>query len=238
LSGDGRQIVSKRLPTRARLSEEATRSLRDAVVSGDYSPGCRMAVDDLAHQLGVSTMPVREALVALANEGLLDVLPRRGYRVANISRRDLEDIFVVHALIAGMIAERAAQAITPETLKLLRSIQPQVEEIARLGDEVPGRGARIEQLNFEFHRTINRVPDAQRLRWFLRSTTKFVPRRYYELIPEWITTTMDDHPLILEALEHRDGEAAGRMMTEHVTRAGELVVAYLDKMGRWDATEE
>lgn len=197
-----------------------------------------MAVDELADQLGVSTMPVREALVALANEGLLDVLPRRGYRVASISRRDLEDIFVVHALVAGMIAERAAQAITPETLKLLHSIQPQIEEIAGLGDEVPGRGMRIEQLNFEFHRTINRVPDAQRLRWFLRTTTKFVPRRYYELIPEWIKATTDDHPLILEALERRDGEAAARMMVEHVTRAGELVVAHLDKMGRWEVTED
>jgi DNA-binding GntR family transcriptional regulator len=232
VSDDG-GLVAARLPARARLSEDATRLLRAAVVSGSYPDGHRMAVDELARQLGVSTMPVREALVALANEGLLEVLPRRGYRVENMSRQDIEDVFAVHSTVAGMLAARAAEVIDAETLETLRALQADVEAVAAERKPAIGREARIEQLNFDFHRTINRVPDARRLRWFLRTTTKFVPRRYYELIPAWVPATMDDHPLILDALERHDAEEARRLMIEHVEKAGALVLAQVDENGRF-----
>ena len=78
---------------RKKLGEETTRYLRDALLSGQYATGDRMAVHQLAESLGVSTMPVREALVTLANEGLLEVIPRRGFRVATMGLRDIEDAF-------------------------------------------------------------------------------------------------------------------------------------------------
>lgn len=222
------------LPARPKLGEEATRYLRDALVSGTFQPGQRMAVEELAARLGVSAMPVREALVTLANEGLLEVLPRRGYRVTRIRRRDIADVFRVHAFVAGLIAEATAPIITPDTIDELRRIQGEITRLSRQRLRLEERSAQIEELNFLLHRTINQVPDADRLRWFLRAATRYVPRHFYESIPGWLETTVNDHPGIIEALANHDAVQARALVERHVTKAGELVVAHLTKRGIWD----
>ena len=222
------------LPQRPKLGEEATRYLRDGVVSGTYRPGQRMAVAELARQLGVSAMPIREALVTLANEGLLEVLPRRGFRVARIRRQDVEDMFRVHAFVAGLLAEQAALVIRDETIAELRSIQSDVERLAHQRLRLADRSAQVEQLNFQFHRTVNRVPDADRLRWFLRAATRYVPRHFYEAIPGWIDTTVGDHPGIIEALSRHDAARARGLVSDHVAKAGDLVIGHLASRGIWD----
>lgn len=222
------------LPQRPKLGEEATRYLRDALVSGAYRPGQRMAVEELARQLGVSAMPIREALVTLANEGLLEVLPRRGFRVARVGRRDIEDVFRVHAFVAGLLAELAAPVVRDETLADLRSIQNEVERLAHQRLKLADRSAQVEELNFLFHRTINRVPDAERLRWFLRAATRYVPRHFYEAIPGWLDTTVGDHPGIIDALADRDAARARELVSDHVAKAGELVIGHLAARGIWD----
>jgi DNA-binding GntR family transcriptional regulator len=225
--------LPSRLPERPKLGEEATRYLRDALVSGAFQPGQRMAVEELARQLGVSAMPVREALVALANEGLLEVLPRRGFRVARIRRSDIADVFRVHAFVAGLLAEAAAPVITPETIGELERIQMEVAHLSRQGLRLEERSPQVEELNFLFHRTINQVPDADRLRWFLRAATRYVPRHFYESIPGWLETTVHDHPELIAALESHDAATARQIAERHVARAGELVVAHLTTRGIW-----
>ena len=192
-----------------------------------------MGVEELAKQLGVSAMPVREALVALANEGLLEVLPRRGFRVARISRRDILDVYRVHAYVAGLLAEAAAPLITDETIAELRRVQREVDRLSRQKLRLAERSARIEELNFLFHRTINQVADAERLRWFLRAATRYVPRHFYEAIPGWVETTVHDHPDIIEALASRDPARAREVVERHVAQAGEQVVSHLTTRGLW-----
>lgn len=212
---------------RKKLGEETTRYLRDALLSGQYATGERMAVHQLAESLGVSTMPVREALVTLANEGLLEVIPRRGFRVASLGLRDVEDAFRVHAFVAGLVIEEAAPIISSSTIGELRTIQAAIlESFTGVRDE-SRLARRVEELNFRFHRTINHVPDATRLRWFLRAATRYVPRRFYETIPGWNEATRDRHGAIIDALEARDAADARRLMEQHVIEAGTLVVEHL-----------
>jgi len=213
---------------RKKLGEETTRYLRDALLSGQYATGERMAVHQLADSLGVSTMPVREALVTLANEGLLEVIPRRGFRVAPMVVRDLEDAFRVHAFVAGLLIEEAAPIIPAATVAELRRIQDSIMETFRSGLEGIQLAQRVEELNFKFHRTINHVPDATRLRWFLRASTRYVPRRFYETVPGWKEATRDRHGAIIDALEARDASTARRLMELHMLEAGRLVREHLD----------
>jgi DNA-binding GntR family transcriptional regulator len=212
---------------RTKLGQETTRYLRDALLSGQYVTGERMAVHQLANSLGVSTMPVREALVTLASEGLLEVIPRRGFRVANLGPRDIEDAFRVHAFVAGLLIEEAAPVIAPATIAELRRIQKIiVESFGQVHDDLQF-ARRVEELNFRFHRTINHVADAKRLRWFLRAATRYVPRRFYETIPGWNEATRDRHGAIINALEARDAGEARRLMVQHVLEAGALVREHL-----------
>ena len=212
---------------RPKLGEEVARSLRDALMAGAYPQGNRMGVEELAEQLQVSTMPVREALITLANEGLLEVLPRRGFRVANIGLQDIEDVFKVHAFLAGLLAERAAQLITAEELTELKRLEAQIDEWSSSA----GFTQEIEEANFQFHRIINKAADSKRLEWFLRAATRFVPRRFYEAVPGWIEETVGQHPTIMTALETRDAEEAKRLMELHVTDAGLLVISHLESEG-------
>jgi DNA-binding GntR family transcriptional regulator len=115
----------------------------------------------------------------------------------------------------------------------LRQVGAEVERLSRETSPSEERSALVEELNFRFHRTINQLPDAARLRWFLRAATRYVPRHFYESIPGWLDTTVSDHPQIIEALEQRDGALARRLVEQHVLSAGELIVSHLDQRGMW-----
>jgi DNA-binding GntR family transcriptional regulator len=211
------------------LGKEAADWLRDAIAGGHFKAGDRLGVKDLADLLGVSTMPVREALLALEQDGFVERLPRRGFRVATVQPQDVSDIFMLHAFVAGVLAERAAQSMDAEGLMLLRQLQAKTVSLARKKLRAEDKAMRIEQLNHEFHRTINRSVQAHRLRWFLRVAGRYVPAVYYRSIPGWIETTLRDHPRIILAIERRDSSAAKKRMEEHVLRGGRLVVEMFDR---------
>jgi DNA-binding GntR family transcriptional regulator len=221
------------IPTWPKLGDEAARLLRDAIMSGTYQAGERLMVADLAKQFGVSTMPIREALISLSHEGLVVGLPRRGFQVARVGLQDVDDIFSLHAFIAGLLAERACAVIQADTLSELRRLQEVTERVSRTGRSKSERAARIEQANYVFHATINRLVDAERLRWFLRTTTRYVPRRFYETIPGWFDITLLDHPEILSALESKNGPLARELMSNHVLRGAQLVSKELRGGGFW-----
>lgn len=223
--------------SRTRVGEEAARYLRDSLMGGEYSVGQRVGIEDLARRLGVSTMPVREALLTMANEGLLEALPYKGFRVARVSRQDFQDIFMVHSTIAGTLAERAAVDADVDLLMRLRQLQTQVEHLAAGNDRGAEVSAQVEETNFRFHRAINQASDSSRLRWFLRSATRFIPRHFYNAIPGWIDATLDDHPAIIAALEAHEPAQARALMTDHVLKAGRLVVEHLDSRGFWAGSE-
>ncbi len=219
--------------SRRKLGEEATHYLRDGLLGGAFAVGQRMTVDDIARQMGISAMPVREALVALAGEGLVEALPRRGYRVVALQRRDVEDTFRVHAFVAGLLAEDAVRRISVESLMCLRELQTQIEEQANHNLDRGEASIRVESLNYQFHKTINHISDANRLRWFLRVTTRYVPRSFHEAVPGWTQASATEHPAILDAMERHQAERARELMSAHVSRAGRLVMTYLESRGLW-----
>jgi DNA-binding GntR family transcriptional regulator len=210
-----------------------TRFLRDSIMSGEYQQGTRIRLEELAARLNVSTMPAREALMAMVSEGLLEPLPRRGYRVVALQRQDIEDVFAVHAFVAGHLAERAAALIGKDDIAKLEDLQREAESIVKLRISKRERAVRIDAVNFEFHRLINQVAEAPRLRWFLRAATRYVPRHFYQAIPSWTDATVADHPKIIEALRHRNAAAARRLTEDHIRHAGRLVIEHLTGRGFW-----
>lgn len=227
----GTVLWPERPAPRDNLGAEVARYLRDRVMSGSYQPGERLRVEDLASDMGVSTMPIREALLTLANEGLLVGKPRRGFCVAELRLQDAEDVYSVHAYLAGRLAERAAAKITDEKIESLRELQRQLELAA--AESAPT--ALIEKLNYEFHKQINRSSESARLEWFVRAATRYIPRHFYEDIPEWTQASVEDHPAIIFALARHNGARSRKLMEEHVERAGVLVSEALKARGWPDA---
>src|SRR5512139_3404364 len=101
---------------RPQLADEVVAHLRDRIMSGELRPGERIRLEDVAEQLGVSITPVREALLTLRGYDMVELQPRRGYVVAPLSRQDILDVFALQAHIAGDLAERIAERVTPAEL--------------------------------------------------------------------------------------------------------------------------
>jgi len=132
----------------------------------------------VAQELDISATPAREGLLALQSEGFLKVEPRRGFLVSPLSAQDIRDTFAAQALLAGELTARAALVATPEVVRALENLQTGLDAAAERRDY-----DRVDQLNFEFHRTIYRLARASNISWLLGATLRFVRRG--AAVPGW-----------------------------------------------------
>jgi DNA-binding GntR family transcriptional regulator len=211
--------------TRPQLSDEAASYVRSLIMAGGLRPGDRVRPELIASELAISTTPAREALQTLKAEGFLKLNPRKGFEVAELTGRDIGDLFVAQALIAGELAARAAKRIGEDDYRRLEAIQARLEDSSLKHDD-----ALVEQLNHQFHRLINIVADAPKLAWVLTQTTRYVPSRFYASIPGWTMATVDDHQALLTAMRTADAEAARASMILHIQHAGTLLADYFDRL--------
>ncbi|MER5606643.1 GntR family transcriptional regulator [Micromonospora tulbaghiae] len=211
------------------LSETVASLLRDRIMSGQLRPGERIRLEEVAQETGLSITPVREALLMLRAEDMVELQPRRGHVVAPLSRQDIIDVFSLQGHIAGELAARVATGITPDQLDDLRQQHERLRRAAQARQV-----SRVEQLEYEFHRRINRLADARKLSWLLRTVTRYTPSRFYAADPEWRAGMIADHEALLDALEARDPAAVRPVMARHFTDGAERLVKHLDGLGVWN----
>ncbi len=209
------------------ISEEVADTLRDMILVGELRPGAQVTQDEMAARLGVSTMPVREALLRLGHEGLIEARRGRSYRVARITKSDVSDTYWLHATIEAELTRRACLRADDVVADLDRCVA------AWHGAVEAGRAGALEDLNFRFHRTINQAAESPALIRQLRHTLRTIPQHFYSLLPEWVALSTAGHERILDAIRHHDAERAGAAAREHVLQAGELLITYFDDTGFW-----
>ncbi len=199
---------------RAPLSLQVAEALRRAILTGRYTPGQRLVEDRLSAEFSVSRIPVREALRILAAEGLVVPLPRRGVRVAELSREFGFDLVEVRATLEGLNARLAARRHDPEVIAKLEDVLARGMKAAKSGSVVE-----LARLNAEYHDLLaaagkNRVlQDVMRP---LRERTDLVFRRN---TPERAVEDWREHASILSAVVSGDEELAMLLATRHVHRA-------------------
>jgi DNA-binding GntR family transcriptional regulator len=135
--GDGEQPSAP--ATRTPLSEIARQAVRDRIIDGSYAQGARMVEREIAQDLRMSRVPVREALRALVEEGLLDLLPHSGVRVRRLERADVEHLYDVWEPLAIQASRLAARRVAaapdePAALADLRAVLEEAETAAAAGD--------------------------------------------------------------------------------------------------------
>jgi DNA-binding GntR family transcriptional regulator len=210
--------------SRLSMADRVSEALRAMILSGQLKPGERITHEDLAKRLDVSTMPVREALLRLSFEGLIDSHRNRSFRVAEMTRQDLADVYWMHSLILGELTARAAERADPQLIRDLREVHAQW---ARLGNE--GDPAELQALNVEFHDLINSAAAAPKLLIMLRNNSRFIPEHMFAaLVPGWSSASIRNHEAILDALERRDPVRARRVVEEHVKEAGAMLASSFD----------
>jgi DNA-binding GntR family transcriptional regulator len=208
---------------RTNLSGLVVDHIRSMIFAGTLKADQRVPQDSIAEDLGVSRLPVREALITLESEGLISSEPRRGAFVVPIHAEDVEDHYRIYGMTQGLATRRAAGRLTEPTSNRLRQL------VAAMDDN--GDSASLHDLNWEFHSLINQSGGSRRLLSVLRQLSKTLPREIYESPPGASPAANEEHRAILRALQTSDSEAADRIAREHVQAEAEYVVHKLRRDG-------
>lgn len=215
-------LVNTRVPRR-NMSGEVIDRIRTLIFNGTLSRGQRVPQNDIADELGVSRLPVREALIALESEGLIESEPHRGAFVVPIHREDIDDHYRIYGMVQGLATRRAASRVTAPTLARLEELHQQMQ--------ATDDSALAHTLNWEFHSLVNQTGGSRRLLSVLRQMARNLPREVYEAPPAAGPEAVRGHQRILDALRAGDGDAADEASRRHVQAEGEYVIAKLKADG-------
>jgi DNA-binding GntR family transcriptional regulator len=203
--------------------EQAVLYIRRLVFDGVLRPGDRVPQDNIAEALGVSRIPVREALLTLRHEGWVTVRPRRGAFIAAIDEDIVRDHYELYGLLYGFAARRAADRGTPQIVARLTEQRRQL-----LADPKPYA---VWRHNRQFHNTIVEMARSPRLAPLLRTMSGLVPGNFFELVPGSIDVELVGTAAILRCVERGDREAAAAAYADMMRQQGDLVVDLFEARG-------
>ena len=219
------------IPERPYLREEVYLRLKRYVadVAANSSAEVPLREADLTRILGVSRTPIREALNRLHQEGLVAVLPRRGFRIKPSSTEEYLSWLEIRETLDGIAARSAAQRISPKSIAELRALfKPFTKKKLQSSTHLPS----FSDANAQFHgRICEESGNSVLIR--LYSTYHFVDAARRQVVnrPGLLLRSSEEHHAIIDALEVRDSDLAERLAREHVRSLRESVQASLREPG-------
>jgi DNA-binding GntR family transcriptional regulator len=201
----------------------AAAELRDAIVRGDLAPGTKIRQEATAQQLGVSLIPVREALKALAGEGVVTYHPQRGYFVSELPADSVAEIYAVRDLLETEAERSAIPRLRPGDFERMRGHLGDQERAVALRDPVE-----MIATNRRYHFTIfNRSTNSWALRFITQLWDTLDPYRVLSYRRMWLADPqrhvpaeiLAEHERILAALQRADPERALALLRQHRTRS-------------------
>ena len=216
------------------LSQDVTVTLRDWILHGRFKPGERIEEIPTALAMGVSRTPVRTALAALANEGLIDHQPKRGYQVRAFELDDILAAYEVRAVLEGLACRSAAaRGLTPQQAETVRACLAEGDRILGQGRLVPEDHEPYQKMNVTLHNTLI---EAAANPWLGRFSEQAHNIPYAsDRIVLWenhplILRSHGDHHRIVEAVLEGDAQRAESLMREHVYYAGVILKSNFERL--------
>ncbi|MEU9332431.1 GntR family transcriptional regulator [Streptomyces sp. NPDC048290] len=198
---------------RASYRERVAEALRAALIAGELRPGAVYSAPALSARFGVSVTPVREALLDLAKEGLVDPVPNKGFRVTAVSGRQLDEYTRVRALIEIPTTVELAATADPAALAALRPVAEEIVTAAAAGDLIAYVEAdtrfHLELLALAGNAHLVEVVRDLRGRARLYGLTRLVEEGRLQ-------ASAEEHLELLDALLARDEDAVRAVMTRHL----------------------
>ena len=223
--------VTPRL-NRQSLGNQIANQLRQEILLGRLPPGQTVSQQQLCDQYGTSRMPVRDALVRLTNEGLIEGTPGGHSVVARLTAEDIVDAFDIEALVHGRAGRRAVARATDEEIAELQGLHRSMLAASRERDQ-----AGLTDLNWTFHKRINVMAGSAKLMAVIRSTSLEIPRSYLSALPGSVAKINREHAAIVDAFVVRDPQQAETLIAAHVAGAGSDLAAHLAARGLFSPSE-
>lgn len=197
------------------LHDEAASRLRDLIFAGDLRPGNFLDEAALCERLEISRTPLREALKVLVAEGLLRHEPRRGCFVAEITDKDLDDLFPVIALLEGRAAHEATLKAGAADVAALELLHQRLQQCA-----AEGRITDYYEANYTIHEAFITLADNRWLAQVIGDLRKILRLARHQTLhaPGRLQQSLAEHLAVFAALKARDSEAAEEAMRTHLLR--------------------
>jgi DNA-binding GntR family transcriptional regulator len=211
------------------MEDEILYRMRDAIVSGKIEPGGHLNETDIAKQMAVSRIPVREALRKLEQEGLVVRLPNKGCFVITFTEQDIKEVFSLRASLESMAYEWAIPKLTPQDVQKLNDlVENQKQAIQREDyDE-------LARLDMQFHEYICIRTDHSRLlkAWYEQHAQcqMLLNLRFHHLAEYTPETVPIDHDRILSAIENKNPKKAIELTYEISERVSKDCILTLQSM--------
>ncbi len=209
------------------LRQKAVENVREMILNGVLKPGERLILEDLAKDLNMSRLPIREAIRQLQAEGLITVINHKGTFVSKLTTKDVQDVYKIRSILEGEAAKLGTKLISQDDIKKMESILELMEQnnLAAYGPK------NWLNMNEKFHLILYEATGNQRIVKMISNlmveTSSYV--RLAVIIEGQKPRAKSYHRKILEAVKKRDGEKAEALTKEHLHLTEQTVIEYLIK---------
>ena len=212
------------------LADQATERLRNAIHRGSLTPGAQLVERELADKLGMSRVPVREAIQRLVEEGLVKKTAHRGTLVYLPSQREIEEITSVRIVLEQLVAERVIQRWNAEHETTLKATVDQIRVAAQSRNR-----RRLAELDTEFHTTTWYIADHSVLTEMTSSLRQRITRLLFETIAlmsdNELSGAVTSHKRLIEAFKRGQVGPAKQEMSRHITAAKDRILDVYRRAG-------
>ncbi|WP_183571980.1 GntR family transcriptional regulator [Methylorubrum rhodinum] len=208
--------------SRRYLHDEVADRMRELINDGELEPRARVNESELTERFGISRTPLREAIKILATEGLLELLPNRGARVASISQTELEEMIEIVAGLEATACHIACRVISDAEIEAIAAKHDAMIEAWKARDFVP-----YFRLNREIHEAIMEASRNTKLRSLYIGISGRIQRTRYtahQTDEQW-AQAVDEHERMIKYLRARDGEALASVMRHHIRSKKPVIAA-------------
>jgi DNA-binding GntR family transcriptional regulator len=203
------------------FGEMAYVSLREAIVKGDLHPGQRLVESALSDQMGISRIPVREAIKKLEQDGLIEKLEKGGFIVKDPTSEEIEETFGIRACLESYAAALAARHMDASTLDRLEGVLNRYRDALKAKDI-----AKMTQLNNQLDEIMYRASKSEKLYGLIGNFRDFISRHRKALLNcmEYAAISLSDHEEIVQAMKDRDEEKVEKLVRKHLLRGRDIVI--------------
>lgn len=204
------------------LREKIADKIRADIIKGVYRNGERLVEPKLAKNLGISRTPIREALRQLEGEGFIEIVPRRGAIVKELTIKDIDDLYTIKANLEGLAARQAVLHLTEEQIESLININKKFRDIAEKNPNVTDEYLKD---NIDFHNIFISASDNEKLVDILDSLSKNFQRLKTMLVSDAGRAAMAfvEHKKIIDAFVSKDPDLAELSVRNHIISGWEYL---------------
>lgn len=211
------------------LTDQIYEYLSTSIIEGNINQGEKLLENDLCQQFGISRSPLRECFRILESEGLIILHPRKGAFVRELSKKDIEDVFPVRAVLESLAARLAVPNIGKKEIGIFNDL------ITKMDEALSNKDIRsFLRLNFTFHSVFIKASNNQVLEKTLKNLGRGLWQRiaflYYQS-PSGLDFSNNMHKEIVKAFQKKDAPSVQKLIEEHIEHARNQLLSSFNQNG-------